>query len=106
MLPSPACSPRASLEIAPTLTDIWRGEKNQLNAISSALLLRANVNYAGLPQPALIIPERLEASSVQKLQELGQHLHIGRDTPDLEPRLNNPGWGRGTERQSHQQESD
>lgn len=48
-----------------------------------------NVNYPGLPQLALIIPERLEASSVQKLQELGQHLHTGGDTPVLEPCWNN-----------------
>lgn len=66
-----------------------RKKKNQLNAISSAPLLQVNVNYTGLPQLALIIPECLEASSVQKLQELGQHPHTGRDTPAPEPCWNN-----------------
>lgn len=59
------------------MDSFWTGEKNQLSAISSAPLLQATVNYSGLPQLALIIPERLEASSVQKLQELGQHLRTG-----------------------------
>lgn len=79
------------IDVAQAVMDsTGRGERmNQLNAISSALVLPVNVNYTGLPQPGLSIPECLEASSVQKLQEPGQHLHRGRDIPVLEPRLNN-----------------
>lgn len=68
------------------------------------------VNCTGLPRLALVIAERLEASSVQKLQGLSQHLRLGRGVPVPEPLRNNQdtqgGVGGGTERQCHQQEPD